>query len=141
MLSARRDEIAPAVQRLLHERDALKEKNALLAMELIRFRAAQQPETEGNLCLFEAIPDEIAMRELVNLLMEKAGGLAAVFFPSEAGGYRYIIGSRSVDLRKASKAINAGIGGRGGGRPEMIQGSATASEDEIRGFILAFPKA
>ena len=141
LLSAKRDEISPAVQRLLHERDALKEKNALLAMELIRFKAAQQPETEENLCLFEAIPDEIAMRELVNLLMEKTGGLAAVFFPGETGGYRYIIGSRSVDLRKASKAINAGIGGRGGGRPEMIQGSASASEDEIRGFILAFPKA
>ena len=141
LLSAKRDEITPAVQRLLHERDALKEKNALLAMELIRFKAAQQPETEGNLCLFEAIPDEIAVRELVNLLMEKAGGLAAVFFPGETGGYRYIIGSRSVDLRKAAKAINAGIGGRGGGRPEMIQGSAAASEDEIRGFILAFPKA
>ena len=141
LLSAKRDEITPAVQRLLHERDALKEKNALLAMELIQFKAAQQPETEGNICLFEAIPDEIAVRELVNLLMEKAGGLAAVFFPGETGGYRYIIGSRSIDLRKASKAINAGIGGRGGGRPEMIQGSASASEDEIRGFLLAFPKA
>ena len=95
LLSAKRDEITPAVQRLLHERDALKEKNALLAMELIQFKAAQQPETEGNICLFEAIPDEIAVRELVNLLMEKAGGLAAVFFPGETGGYRYIIGSRS----------------------------------------------
>ena len=141
LLSAKRDEIAPAVQRLLHERDALKEKNALLAMELIRFKAAQQPETEGNICLFEAIPDEIAARELVNLLMEKTGGLAAVFFPGETGGYRYIIGSRSIDLRKASKAINVGIGGRGGGRPEMIQGSASASEDDIRSFILAFPQA
>ena len=141
LLSAKRDEIAPAVQRLLHERDALKEKNALLAMELIRFKAAQQPETEGNICLFEAIPDEIAVRELVNLLMEKTGGLAAVFFPGETGGYRYIIGSRSIDLRKASKAINVGIGGRGGGRPEMIQGSASASEDDIRSFILAFPQA
>ena len=141
LLSAKRDEIAPAVQRLLHERDALKEKNALLAMELIQFKAAQQPETEGNICLFEAIPDEIAVRELVNLLMEKSGGLAAVFFPGETGGYRYIIGSRSIDLRKASKAINTGIGGRGGGRPEMIQGSVSASEDDIRSFILAFPQA
>ena len=110
-------------------------------MELIQFKAAQQPETEGNICLFEAIPDEIAVRELVNILMEKSGGLAAVFFPGETGGYRYIIGSRSIDLRKASKAINAGIGGRGGGRPEMIQGSASASEDDIRSFILAFPQA
>ncbi len=138
LLSAKRDEIAPAVQRLLQERDALKEKNALLAMELVRFKAAQQPETEGNFCLFEEIPDEIAVRELVNLLMEKCGGIAAVFFPGTEGSFRYIIGSRNTDLRKAAKAINAGIGGRGGGRPEMIQGSAGASEEEIRRFLLAF---
>ena len=138
LLSAKRNEVAGAVQRLLQERDALKEKNALLAMELVQFKAAQQPKTDGNICLFEMIPDEIAVRELVNLLMEKCGGIAAVFFPAADGGTRYIIGSRSVDLRKVSRDINAGISGRGGGRPEMIQGSATAPEDQIRSFILGF---
>ncbi len=139
MLSAKRDAVSPAVQRVLQERDALKEKNAALAMELVAFKAAQQPETEGNLCLFEDFPDEIAARELVNLLMEKCGGLAAVFFPgSEDGILRYIIGSRHVDLQKAGKTLNAGIGGRGGGRPEMIQGSASGSRDEIREFVLSF---
>ena len=49
-----------------------------------------------------------------------------------------VAGSRSVDLRKVSRDINAGISGRGGGRPEMIQGSATAPEDQIRSFILGF---
>ena len=138
LLSAKRNEVSGAVRRLLQERDALKEKNAVLAMELVRFKAAQQPETEGNICLFEAIPDEIAMRELVNLLMEKCGGMAAVFFPGSEGGTRYIIGSRRIDLRKAARDINTGIGGRGGGRPEMIQGSAAAPEEQIRSFILAF---
>ena len=139
LLSAKRDEVSPAVQRVLQERDALKEKNAALAMELVAFKAAQQPETEGNLCLFENFPDEIAAREMVNLLMEKCGGLAAVFFPgSEEGVLRYIIGSRHVDLRKAGKALNAGIGGRGGGRPEMIQGSASGTREEIREFVLSF---
>ena len=138
LLSAKRDEVAPAVQRLLQERDMLKEKNALLAMELVQFKAAQQPETDGNYCLFEVIPDEIAMRELVNLLMPKCSGLAAVFFPGEGESVRYIIGSQHVDLRKAAKAINAGIGGRGGGRPEMIQGSATAPREEIERFLLNY---
>lgn len=138
LLSAKRNEVAGAVQRLLQERDTLKEKNAMLAMELVHFKAAQQPETDGNICLFEAIPDEIAVRELVNLLMEKCGGIAAVFFPGIDGVTRYIIGSRHVDLRKASRDINTGISGRGGGRPEMIQGSASASEEEIRTFIFGF---
>ena len=135
LLSAKRDEVTSAVQRILQEKEALKEKNAALALELIRFKAEQQPETGGNICLFENIPDEIAMRELVNLLMPRCGGLAAVFFPGEDGTFRYIIGSRSLDLRKEAKAINTGIGGRGGGRPEMIQGSARASEESIRDFF------
>ena len=138
LLSAKRDEVAPAVQRLLQERDGLKEKNAALAMEMVLFKAKQQPETDGNICLFETIPDEIAVRELVNLLAEKCGGFAAVFFPGAEGSLRYIIGSRNVDLRKASREINAGIGGRGGGRPEMIQGSASAQPEEIRAFLSAF---
>ena len=138
LLSARRGEVTAAVQRILQEKEALKEKNAALAMELIRFKAEQQAETEGNICLFEAIPDEIAMRELTNLLMEKCGGLAAVFFPGEEGVFRYIIGSRTRDLRKETKAINVGIGGRGGGRPEMIQGSARESEETIRSFLLQY---
>ena len=138
LLSAKRDEVVPAVQRLLQERDGLKEKNAALAMELVKFRAAQQPDTDGNICLFETIPDEIAVRELVNLLMEKCKGIAAVFFPGAEGSLRYIIGSRTVDLRRASRDINTGIGGRGGGRPEMIQGSASARQDEIEAFLKTF---
>ena len=107
-------------------------------MELVQFKAAQQPKTDGNICLFEAIPDEIAVRELVNLLVLKCGGIAAVFFPGTEGNLRYIIGSRTVDLRKASKEINVGISGRGGGRPEMIQGSASAQPGEILAFLTEF---
>ncbi|MCR5089552.1 MAG: alanyl-tRNA editing protein [Oscillospiraceae bacterium] len=138
LLSAKRNGIAAAVQKLKAERDGLKEKNAGLAQALVQYKAAAQPETEGNLCLFEDLADEIAIRELVNLLTEKTKGFAAVFFPGEEGSLRYIIGSRSVDLRKAARDINAGIGGRGGGRPEMIQGSAAASKEKIREFLLAW---
>ena len=138
LLSAKRDEITSAVEKLLQARDALKEKNAAVATELMLLRAQAQPETEGNICLFETLQDSVAIRGLVNQLMEKCTGLAAVFFPGEAGGYRYIIGSRSMDLRKAAKAINAGIGGRGGGSPEMIQGSAGKTEEEISAFLMAY---
>lgn len=70
--------------------------------------------------------------------MEKCKGIAAVFFPGAEGSLRYIIGSRTVDLRRASRDINTGIGGRGGGRPEMIQGSASARQDEIEAFLKTF---
>ena len=50
-------------------------------------------------------------------------------------GYRYIIGSRHVDLKNAAREINAGIGGKGGGTREMIQGRAANSARMIQEFV------
>ena len=94
--------------------------------------------TEGNICLFDSVLDEPSLRALVNECVKKCSGIAAVFSGSDESGYRYIIGSRSVDLRKAAKSINEGISGRGGGSPEMIQGSCTACSLTIQNFLNNF---
>ena len=131
-LSAKRHETAGAVSRLLSEQQKNKERIAALSMELARLKAEDCPATEGNLCVFDNVLDEVALRELVNLLMEKCGGIAAAFSGSDETGYRYIMGSRRVDLRRCAKEINRLIDGRGGGKPQMIQGSATADAERIR---------
>ena len=135
LLSAKREEVAPAVERLLGERDRLKERVASLSMELVRLRAESVLPTEGNLCLFDTVLDEVAQRELVNLLMARCSGAAAVFCGDDENGYRYIIGSLHTDLRAAARNINAAIGGRGGGSPAMIQGRAAAKAAEIRTYF------
>ena len=135
LLSAKRDEIAPAVERLLESEAKLKERASILGMRFAALRAEAIAPTEGNICLFDEGLSEAAARELVNRLTEKTDGVAALFLADGAGQWRYIIGSRRVDLRSAAKAINAGVSGRGGGRPEMIQGSAAASEKEIASFF------
>ena len=135
LLSAKRDEIAPAVERLLESEAKLKERASILGMRCAAMRAEAIAPTEGNICIFDEGLSEAAARELVNRLTEKTGGVAALFLADGAGQWRYIIGSRRVDLRSAAKAINAGVSGRGGGRPEMIQGSAAASEKEIASFF------
>ena len=135
LLSAKREEVAPAVERVLKERDRLKERVALLSMELARLRAEATPRTEGNLCVFDQVLDEVALRELVNLLMDRCGGVAAAFSGSDETGYRYIIGSRHVDLRAAARDINAGIGGRGGGSSAKIQGRASFRAEAIRTYF------
>ena len=134
LLSAKRDGVSAAVERLLGERDALKERVAALSLRLVDGLAAAQEETAGNLCVFNPGLDEIGSRELVNRLMERCEGFAAVFTGSDAEGWRYIVGSRHVDLRANARALNAALRGRGGGRPEMIQGQAAASEQEIRAW-------
>ncbi len=135
LLSVPRGEIAPAVRRILDEQARLKERFAETSRELVAARAAAQSFTDGNICVFDSTLDDIALRELVNLLMEKCTGFAAAFSGSDAAGYKYIIGSRHIDLRKAARDINAAIGGRGGGRPEMIQGSASETKEIIQKFV------
>lgn len=132
-LSTKRQETSAAVERLLAEQRKAKERLARLSMELARLRAESFPETQGNICLFDSILDEIAQRELVNLLMKKCTGIAAVFSGSDERGYRYIMGSLQVDLRKAAREINGLIQGRGGGTSRMIQGSASAGAARIQG--------
>lgn len=137
LLSVPREKIAGGVERLLSERDALKERSAALEAELARRLAAEQPATAGNLVVFAPLLSESAQRELVNALAAKCGGLAAAFSGSDGEGYRYVIGSRHIDLRAQSRAVNAAIQGRGGGTPEMIQGRAAASEAAIREALRA----
>ena len=135
LLSVPRGEIAPAVRRILDEQARLKERFAETSRELVTARAAAQSFTDGNICVFDSTLDDIALRELVNLLKEKCTGFAAAFSGSDEAGYKYIIGSRHIDLRKAARDINAAIGGRGGGRPEMIQGSTSETKEIIQKFV------
>ena len=138
LLSTPREEIVSGVEKLLAERDALHRVILERDRKLMALHLASLPETDGNLCVVGAFDDLEALRELVNAGMERAGGVCAAFSGSDAEGYRYIIGSRHVDLRAAAKTINAAIGGKGGGKPTMIQGSCTASEAALRAFFVSF---
>ena len=136
LLSAKRDEAAPAVRRLLAEQTRLKERIAALGMEAVRLRADGCAYREGNICVFDDTLDEIALRELVNLLVDKCSGYAAAFSGDDENGYRYIIGSRRIDLRAAARLINSGIDGKGGGTAAMIQGRSAATAEKIKEFAL-----
>lgn len=136
LLSAKRGEVSQAVQRVLQQEQSLKERCDALSLALVE-RLAAEAGAGDKLLVFDELLDEIAQRELVNLLMEKAGVLAAVFCGDDESGWRYVIGSRTLDLRKAGRAVNAAIGGRGGGRPEMIMGRASFTRAEIEAGLAA----
>ena len=137
LLSVPKERIAEAVERQLAAQERQKERIASLSLALCEKMAEAEPETDGNIVLFDSLLDEVALRELVNRLTEKCR-VAAVFSEAEGGGWRYIIGSKSVDLRTAAKELNAGVNGRGGGSPTMIRGSAAASREMIRIFMKKF---
>ena len=134
LLSVPQLETPKAVKRVLGELEDLKQALAESRRHIIQMKADAVTATEGNLCFFERDMDMLSLRELVNAGMAKCGGICAAFTGSD-GDWKYIIGSRSMDLRSMAKEINAAIGGRGGGRPEMIQGSSTASRRQIEAYF------
>ena len=138
LLSAKRNETAAAVRRVMKEQEKLKARVSGLSRELAACKAAAIAPTEGNICIFDSTLDEPALRALINEAVKKCGGVAAVFSGSDDTGFRYIIGSRSVDLKSAAKVINEGISGRGGGSPNMIQGNCSACTETIQKFLNSF---
>ena len=133
-LSAPPTETAAAVERLLAERDGLKQEIFLMKKQRLEALIAALEEGKKNLCLFAPELDTDSLRALVNAGVEKCSGICAAFSGGE-GDRKYIIGSRSADLRALSREINAAIGGRGGGKPEMIQGSAKANRATIEAYF------
>lgn len=67
----------------------------------------------------------------MNLVLERGHELCAVFSGNTEQGYRYVIGSKHLDMRRLSKEMNAAFFGRGGGKPEMAQGALKGNEEAI----------
>ena len=125
ILSAPREETASFVQKLKDERDGLKYNLTASELELIK----HLPVDEN--CVFVNL-SELAQREYCNILMEHHK-IAAVFC-----GEKYVIGSKTVNLHERAKEINEAIEGRGGGRPEMISGTARAPQQKIYNYFVTF---
>ena len=51
-----------------------------------------------------------------------------------------MIGSKSVDVRSFAKMLNEKFAGRGGGKPEMVQGSVSGAAEEIKEAVEACRK-
>ena len=47
-------------------------------------------------------------------------------------GFHYVLASRTEDMRLLSKTLNGKLSGRGGGSPQMVQGSFAAGESMSR---------
>ena len=111
-----------------------KEKNN---REIAVMLSAKEYETAVEV---ERLQEELAMKkakiaELVNLLLKKGAKMAAVFSGNEREGYRYVLGSRSLDVRENGKLLNEAFHGRGGGKPEMVQGTVQGKREEIEAFL------
>ena len=134
LTSTPQDKIAEAVEQLILENEAEKNKNSALLKRIAELEAEKISTTDNNaVCLLEGFgADEL--REVANIATPRVGGILVLLSGGE-GNYKYVISSGSVDLRRASRDINSALNGKGGGRPEMIQGSFYTSLYNIKKYF------
>lgn len=134
-LSNSTDEVYHLVVKARTELAETKAALAEAAKKLVQVRINQIPAGNGNAVLFEESLDAGAMRSAVNSLVQKKNGFCGVFAGSDADGYRYVIGKQGGDARTINNELREKFGARGGGKPEMVQGSVTASRADIEALF------
>lgn len=132
LLCEKEDHIDKAVEKLKEEQGMLKSRLAQTRQQLLNYKAREVKLVGDIVCIFDSELSGSEPREFMNLLLCQGAKVCAVFAGTDAEGYRYVIGSKEVDVRPLIKKLNTAFSGRGGGKPEMVQGSLSGQEAEIR---------
>ena len=136
-LSAKPEKLDEAVERLLEQNQQLREQLNQVQTRYIQEKLQGITKESACVCIFEENLDSIAVRNFVNAAMEKCDGICGAFLGNDEKGYHYILGSRSQDVREAARELNESFNGKGGGKPQMVQGSLRGKETEIRKVLEA----
>lgn len=127
-------DIIDAVEQLQRERNELKLALKERGFEIAKITAEAVVPTDKNTVHFFDCLDVDEIREFVNLTVPKVGGMVVALWGDE-GDYKFIVGSKAVNLKNVISDITLALGGRGGGKSEMVQGSFKAKRSEIEAFF------
>ena len=131
LLCAKDTEVAEAVEKLKEEQLDLKNQVSALKQKLLAYQAKEIDVTPELVKVFDSELSGNELRELMNILLERGAKICAIFAGNDEEGYRYVIGSHSEDVRVISKKLNEAFQGRGGGKPQMVQGSLKGTAKNI----------
>lgn len=143
LLSAKPGEVAEAVRRLQGETQQYREKLARMQNryleqkldELTGTASADREESSSAVLLFEEELDKNAARRFVDAGMHRVNGICGTFIGNDEGGYQYTLGSQTENLRELLPVFHEVFPGKGGGKPEMVQGTVTGSRAAIEAFF------
>lgn len=122
ILSTPQHDTAATLSTYVADVEELKHRLKTTRLELARNQALSVQRTEES-CIY--FIDGFSMEELIefaNNATSRVGGMLVALSGSD-GEYKYVIASSSYDMRAEIKKINAALSGRGGGRPNMVQGA------------------
>ena len=132
-LSVKPTECAAAFDRLSAELGALKLRAASLETQVFD-RMAEQYAGQGDVLLLEQPLPGDSVRKLCDAVASACDGRCAVF-AGEGNQWKYAIAHPGGDLRGFTKELNAALSGRGGGKPNFVQGSVNCTRREIEAFF------
>ena len=143
-LSAKAGKTADAVEKLKNELMQTQAKLSEISRKLMKFQADQLKEENEKICYLGDDLDMTELRHFVNCALEgKKGEIVLALSESVNGGFSYVLGSQSEDMRALSKELNGELSGRGGGSSQMAQGTFFAKKEELlsnlagKGFVMA----
>ena len=134
LLSVPKNDVADGVRRLISDYEEAKSQIKRARSDYYLLLAKNIAPTDKNLVLHYPEADAEDAKTIANELIMRVGGILVILFGKE-GEFKYLMVSKSRDLRALSKDINSALGGRGGGKPEAIQGTLTAALDEVREYF------
>ncbi len=133
-LCAKQNDELEAFKKLCEENSRLKQKCAELSKELTQLKAKDTEQINGIYIYFDESGDMQAARALALNSAKTNDGISAVFSGID-GNYKYAIASVNTGVRALSAKLNSKLSGRGGGSDELVQGSVSATQSEIRNFL------
>ena len=133
LLSAKPSETAHAVHRVFDEYTALKFAHFGLCSQLFEALAAQTAPGEDAIRIVPGL-DPDGLHRLAVKLSEATTGLCAALTANEKGT-GYCLARADGDVRTLTKALNAALNGRGGGKPGICQGSCAAAPEQVERFL------
>ena len=134
LLSAKPGEVSSAVERLLKEMGDLKFSVVQMKREMMRIKAHNMKFEGEALCVLENEVKGSDLREYANLLAERT---QRVLVLSEGGNdqFRYVLIDHKNEARTLGQEIQVLYAGKGGGTPQMIQGTLKGDWNIIKSWF------
>ena len=131
-LSAKPYETGEALQRVLDEMNAMKFRMQAMNERYYAMRATSISVGEPVIFFNEPGMSMVEIRKFCDYLISTGKvKTAMIISPKDKESVNYVMGSADLNMRDVGKLLNEKLHGRGGGRPEMVQGSFQAEAEAV----------
>lgn len=136
ILTTNQENLSEHVSKLKTQVQSLKTQLSNAKQLVMDAKIESVPAEQKDVVLFERDLDTPVVRTVVNKLVEAHEGVCGVFVGSDENGYSFIVGSKTLDCKDIATKLRENLEARGGGSSQMIQGSVSATEEDIKRVLI-----